>query len=149
MKNIIIVILGFMITIPSFSQNKKGDEITGKWVTENNQAKVEIYKVNNKYYGKIIWLKEPNDKKTGKPQKDKLNPDIKLKERAIIGMVFISGFSFNGKDEWEDGSIYDANSGKTYNCNMNFESSNKIKVRGYIGKAWMGLGKTTYWSKTN
>jgi uncharacterized protein (DUF2147 family) len=151
MKNIkfLIVILGLIMTLPAFSQNKKADDILGKWFTENNEAKVEIYKSGDKYFGKIVWLKEPNDKETGKPKKDKHNPDSKLKERAILGLNVVSAFKFNGSDEWEDGVIYDAKSGKTYNCYINFEGKDKIKVRGYIGKSWMGLGRTTYWTKTN
>lgn len=149
MKKIIIIIVLCLFYISVFSQVKRGDDLIGKWFTENNEAKLEIYKTSEKYYGKIIWLKESIDKETSKPKKDKNNPDIKLRERPVIGMILMSGFIFNGKDEWENGSIYDAKSGKTYNCYISFESRDKIKVRGYIGKAWMGLGRTTIWTRTN
>ena len=151
MKNIkyLIVILGLILTVPAFSQNKKADDIIGKWFTENNEAKVEIYKSGDKYYGKIIWLKEPNDKETGKPKKDKNNPETKLKERSIIGMNFVNAFKFDGDDAWEDGTVYDAKSGKTYSGTIGFEAKDKLKLRGYIGKSWMGLGRTTYWTRTN
>jgi uncharacterized protein (DUF2147 family) len=145
----LVVFISLIISNLSFSQNRKSDEIIGKWLTENGEAKVEIFKVGEKYYGKIIWLKDPYDKETGNPKTDKHNPDPKLKSRPILGLIIVSGFIFDGSSQWEDGTIYDAKSGKTYNCYINFESNNKIKVRGYIGKSWMGLGRTTYWSRTN
>ncbi len=145
----LLVIFSLVMTIPSFAQSKKADDIIGKWLTENKEAKVKIYKIGDKYYGKIIWLKEPNDKKTGKLKKDKHNPDARLKERAIIGMNFVNTFKFDGNNEWEDGTVYDAKTGKTYKGTIGFESKNKLKLRGYIGKSWMGIGKTTYWTKAN
>ena len=84
MSKFLIVILGLIITVPSFSQSKKGDDILGKWFTENNEAKVEIYKSGDKYYGKIIWLKEPNDKETGKPKKDKNNPAFHSSNHSLF-----------------------------------------------------------------
>ncbi|MEI6823629.1 MAG: DUF2147 domain-containing protein, partial [Bacteroidota bacterium] len=102
----------------------------------------------DKYYGKIVQLKEPNDKVTGKPKTDTNNPDAKMHSKPLLGMLLMYSFEFDGKKQWENGTIYDAKSGKTYNCYINLESKDKMKVRGYIGKAWMGLGRTTNWVRT-
>jgi uncharacterized protein (DUF2147 family) len=60
----------------------------------------------------------------------------------------LKGFKYDkSSDEWIEGTIYNPSSGKTYNCYINFESANKVKIRGYIGASWMGLGKTAYWTK--
>jgi len=130
----------------------KADKILGYYLTYDDEtgaekSQVQIYKdANGKYYGKIVWLKEPL--KDGKPKVDDKNPDVKLQKRAIIGLEMLKGFKYNESDnEWNDGSIYNPSSGKTYNCYINFESANKIKIRGYIGASWMGLGKTAYWTK--
>ena len=40
------------------AQNK-GDLIVGKWITDNGDSQIEFYQKEGKYYGKIIWLKEP------------------------------------------------------------------------------------------
>ena len=64
-------------------------------------------------------------------------------------MNFVNAFKFDGDDAWEDGTVYDAKSGKTYSGTIGFEAKDKLKLRGYIGKSWMGLGRTTYWTRTN
>ncbi len=149
-KLIPILLLLFPLFTPNLvAQSRKADDILGKWLTDNHEAKVEIYKIGNTYYGKIVWLKETNDKETEKPKKDKQNPDPKLRERLIMGMNFVHGFKFDGDDEWEDGTVNDIKSGKTYSGTIGFDDKGKLKLRGYIGKSWMGLGKTTYWTKSN
>lgn len=136
----------------SASAQSKADKIVGYYLTYDDEtgaekSQVQIFKsTNGKYYGKIVWLKEPL--KDGKPKVDDKNPDVKLQKRAIIGLEMLKGFTFNESDnEWVDGSIYNPSSGKTYNCYINFESATKVKIRGYIGASWMGLGKTAYWTK--
>ncbi|MDY0335364.1 MAG: DUF2147 domain-containing protein, partial [Bacteroidales bacterium] len=75
------------------------------------------------------------------------NPDTTLQKRPLMGLQLLSGFVFDGDDEWESGKIYDPKSGKTYSCYMEFtdKSKNKLKVRGYIGISL--LGRTTYWTR--
>ncbi|NVO18621.1 MAG: DUF2147 domain-containing protein [Bacteroidetes bacterium] len=128
------------------------DKIIGYYLTFDDEtgaekSQIQIYKATNgKYYGKIVWLKEPN--KNGKPKIDDKNPDAKLQGRPIMGLLLLKDFTFNKDDnEWSDGTIYNPTSGKTYNCYMNFETATRLKIRGYIGASWMGLGKTAYWTK--
>jgi uncharacterized protein (DUF2147 family) len=136
----------------SANAQSKADKIVGYYLTYDDEtgaekSQVQIFKsTNGKYYGKIVWLKEPL--KDGKPKVDDKNPDAKLQKRAIIGLEMLKGFTYNESDnEWNDGSIYNPSSGKTYNCYINFETATKVKIRGYIGASWMGLGKTAYWTK--
>jgi len=136
----------------SVNAQSKADKILGYYLTYDDEtgaekSQVQIYKESNgKYYGKIVWLKEPL--KNGKPKVDDKNPDAKLQNRAIIGLEMLKGFKYNESDnEWNDGSIYNPSSGKTYNCYIIFESPTKVKIRGFIGASWMGLGKTAYWTK--
>lgn len=136
----------------SVKAQSKADKIIGYYLTYDDEtgaekSQVQIYKdANGKYYGKIVWLKEPD--KNGKPKVDDKNPDTKLQNRPVLGLEILKGFKYTDSDsEWNDGSIYNPSSGKTYNCYINFESATKIKIRGYIGASWMGLGKTAYWTK--
>ncbi len=136
---IIIVSLGVR------AQNA-GDRILGVWLTEEGKAKVQIYKKDDgKYYGKIIWLKEPTYP-DGRPKVDRHNPDPKLRNRPIIGLEILKGFEWDEDDnEWDDGEIYDPESGNTYDAYMWLEDENTLKIRGYIGFSM--IGRTTTWKR--
>lgn len=126
------------------AQHQKND-ILGKWLNEEADAQVEIFERNGKFYGKLIWLKDPIDEDTGKPKLDKNNPDDKLKSKPLMGLEILRGFSFDGQKEWKNGEIYDPKNGKTYSCYMAFDKSDKLKIRGFIGISL--LGRTTYWTR--
>jgi uncharacterized protein (DUF2147 family) len=128
------------------AQTHKADDILGTWLNQEATGKVTLYKENGKYFGKLVWLREPNDKTTGKPRTDKENPEEKLKSAPLIGMINMKNFSFDGKEEWSGGTIYDPKNGKTYKCYIQFEGANKLKIRGYMGVSL--LGRNTYWTKT-
>jgi uncharacterized protein (DUF2147 family) len=154
MKYILIASIAMLAWMwPKQSQAQvKPDNIVGFYLTYDDdtgaeKSQVQIFKATNgKYYGKIVWLKEPL--KNGKPKVDDKNPEAKLQNRPIIGLEILKGFVFDkDNQEWNDGTIYNPSSGKTYNCYINFESPTKLKIRGYIGASWMGLGKTAYWTK--
>lgn len=146
----LIVISMAMVT--ALKAQSKPDKIVGYYITYDDEtgaekSQVQIFKsTNGKYYGKIVWLKVPL--KNGKPKVDDKNPDAKLQNRPVIGLEILKDFVYDkSNDEWNDGTIYNPTSGKTYSCYINFESATKIKIRGYIGASWMGLGKTAYWTK--
>ncbi len=142
---IVIILLSLSITSFRIFKNP-ADAIVGTWLTAgDDNAKVEIYESNSKYYGKIIWLKNPI--RDGGKALDVNNPDKSKRKNPIIGLQIISGFEFNTEDSiWENGKIYDPESGKTYSCNIKKEG-NKLKVRGYIGFSL--LGRTEIWTKTD
>jgi uncharacterized protein (DUF2147 family) len=128
------------------AQTYKADDIVGTWLNQEATGKITLYKENGKYFGKLVWLREPNDKVTGKPRTDVENPDEKLKSTPLIGMVNMKNFTFDGKEEWSGGTIYDPKNGKTYKCYIQFEGPAKLKVRGYVGVSM--LGRNTYWTKS-
>ena len=130
----------------AWAQTHKGDDLLGTWLNEEATGKITLYKENGKYFGKLVWLREPNDKVTGKPRTDKENPEEKLKSAPLIGLVNMRNFTFDGTDEWSGGTIYDPKNGKTYKCYIHFDGPNKLKIRGYIGVSL--LGRNTYWTKS-
>lgn len=142
----IIGIALLFISTFSLAQNT-GDEILGTWWNQEKEAQIEIYKNGNTYSGKIVWLKEPDDPETGKPKLDKKNPDPKLRSRLIFGSDLLHGFTFNKSEkEWTGGTIYDGREGKAYKCYIVLAMDGTLKVRGYVGASWMGLGKTNIWT---
>jgi uncharacterized protein (DUF2147 family) len=128
------------------AQDYKADDILGIWFNEEKDAKVEIYKENGKYYGKIIWLNEPNEPATGLPKLDDENEDESLQSRPVMGLILVRDFIYEDDGLWEDGEIYDPKKGSTYSCYMKMESKETLKVRGYIGISL--IGRTTYWTRT-
>lgn len=137
----------FLITTLIGQTSSEADRIIGIWLSEEGRAKIQIYKQGNKYYGKIIWLKEPYDE-NGKPKVDKNNPDPEKRNRPLIGLVILKGFVYDSEDkEWEDGTIYDPESGNTYDAYMWFEDNdyNTLYLRGYIGFSL--IGRTSKWTR--
>ena len=121
------------------------DAIVGVWKTGEGNAMVRIYKNGDKYQGKVVWLKEPNDPETGKPKQDKNHPDEATKTRPILGMINIWGFSFKENNIWDDGNIYDPKNGSTYSCTIKMINPNSLEVRGYIGVSI--IGRTDNWTR--
>ena len=147
MKIIAISILAFvtMMVLPAYSQSK-ADDIIGVWLTSGKEpAKIQVYKSGEKYYGKIIWLKNPTE--NGKQRVDANNPDEAKRSNPIIGLVMLTGFRFDGDEEWKGGSIYDPESGKTYSSYMYLKDRNTLKVRGYVGISL--FGRTEVWTRAN
>lgn len=117
----------------------------GIWTNSEKKATFEIYKCGDKLCGKIVTLTVPNDPATGKPKTDSQNPDPKLRSRPRLGLVFMQGFEYDEGNKWDDGKIYDPESGKTYSCYMKMNSANSMEVKGYIGFSM--IGKSQSWTR--
>jgi uncharacterized protein (DUF2147 family) len=98
---------------------------------------VKIFKEKDKekYHGKIVWLKEPNDE-AGNPRK---NTDGKL----ILNMLNLKNFVFED-GEWVDGTIYDPKTGNTYYSSIKMVNENKLEVRGSLDPFGL-IGRTDTW----
>lgn len=139
------IILGISFFVNA-QDTRSSDAILGIWKTGSGNAKVEIVKNGGKYLGKIVWLLEPNNPKTGKPKTDMLHPDKELHNRPVLGLINIWGFVFKGENKWEEGRVYDPKNGKEYKCNISFKDKNTLNVRGYIGIA--AIGRTDLWTRS-
>jgi uncharacterized protein (DUF2147 family) len=130
------------------STTAEGDAIIGKWLNQEGTSHIQIFKATNgsfagKYYGKIVWLKEPL--KNGKPKVDDLNPNPAKRSVPLMNLQILKDFVYDADDkEWEDGTIYDPKNGKTYSCYMTL-SGNKLDVRGYVGISM--IGRTSVWTR--
>ena len=133
----------FFLLITIICQGQSND-ILGVWLEEKKESKIEVYKKDNSFFGKIIWLKEPLDE-DGKIKLDKKNPNNSMRENPINGLVIMKDLKYKKKGEWSDGEIYDARSGKTYSLEVYMKNVNKLDLRGYIG--YTLFGKTTTWTR--
>lgn len=113
--------------VASFAQ---ADPIEHTWYNEAKTGKIQIYKAKDgRFYGKIVWLKEPN--RDGKPKLDISNPDKARRNDPVMGLLVLKKFKKTGDGEYEDGTIYDPKNGKTYDCTMKLKG-NVLDVHGYV-----------------
>ncbi|HEX6847167.1 MAG TPA: DUF2147 domain-containing protein [Chitinophagaceae bacterium] len=141
-KFLLLVVL--VLFSQKFYSQVSADDIIGVWLTAGKEpAKIEIYKSGDKYFGKIIWLKNPVQ--DNKSRVDANNPDRSKRSQPIIGLIILKDFKFDG-DEWESGKIYDPESGDTYSCYLTLKDKTTLKVRGYIGISL--FGRTETWIRT-
>jgi len=126
------------------------DDILGIWKTELDESKVEIYRCGEKICGKIVWLKRPvytdgSDGRVGTPIIDRKNPDPDLRNRPLIGLQIMQGFSELGDATWGGGSCYDPKSGKSYRGKIRLAAPGRLELRGFIGISL--FGRTSVWTR--
>ena len=125
----------------------QANQVAGFWLTADGDSQVEIFrKADNKYYGRIVWLDEPLNEQ-GRPKVDDQNPERALQNRPIMGLELLRGFSYNAsKNEWANGTIYDPNNGRTYDCYMWLDGNNTLKIKGFV-LGMRFLGRETTWTR--
>lgn len=135
-----------LISISVFSNHyQQPDAIVGTWVNASGKGHIQIYKQGDKYYGKLVWLKEPNDAQ-GNPKLDVKNPNASLRTKPLLGSIILRDFVYDDK-EWNSGRIYDPQNGKEYKCFLRLKDSKTLNVRGYVGVSL--LGRTETWTRVN
>lgn len=131
-----------LITTTGFAQK---DAIEKVWYNAEKTSKIEIFKsTDGSFYGKITWLKEPNDK-NGKPKLDKNNKETSQQNQPVLGLLILKKFKKSSTaNEYEDGTVYDPNNGKTY-CGKLTLQGKELKLRGFIC-GWSWLGRNSVWT---
>ncbi|MHA7131463.1 DUF2147 domain-containing protein [Algoriphagus namhaensis] len=135
-------LLIFFSALAQTAHAQGADAILGTWYNTEKSAKIEILKNGNEYLGKIISLTR-EDNGEG-PILDTENSDPALRNRPIRGLSILKGLKYK-KGTWEDGEIYDPESGKTYSCEVKLKNSDVLEVKGYIGFSW--VGRTVEWTR--
>ena len=120
----------------------RADTPVGLW--ETGESHVEIYRCGERLCGRIAALDEPLNAE-GHPKADTNNPEPALRDRPILGMDLIAGFSRKSDKRWVGGTIYDPRDGKTYKCKMTLKANDTLEVRGYVGLSL--FGKTVVWTR--
>lgn len=135
------LIIGLLV-LTSYAPGN-ADAIVGVWKNSSGKGHIQIYKQQNKYYGKIIWLKDAIDAE-GKPKTDKKNSDPARRRNSLMGMVMLRDFKYKS-GEWNGGHIYNPSDGKEYKGLIKLQDEKTLTVRGYVGFSF--LGKSDTWTR--
>lgn len=120
---------------------------TGLWNTEKNDAQVEIASCGEQLCGNIVWLEDPVDDQ-GEPLVDRLNPDESKQDRPIVGLQIVWDMEPRGNGKvWENGSVYDPETGKTYQARITLKGNDRLDLRGFVGTPM--FGRTSTWTRAD
>jgi uncharacterized protein (DUF2147 family) len=124
------ILTAFHAATPARAQAVGGAD--GVWLTQAGDAKVRISRCGGGICGAVVWLREPIDPATGKPEIDDKNPDPAQAKRPIIGLRLFSGMRPAGPNKWS-GKIYNADDGKTYASSISVTGPRTLRVEGCVG----------------
>ena len=146
-RKIFIALSAMFLGVVALAQTT-ADSILGEYYLpddKNGDSKVRFTKNGNGTYDcTIIWIKEPNDPKTGKPWLDSKNSDKSLRNRPLVGIKIVEGISYDkSAGLWSGAKIYDPNRGIKANATIKLLGSGRLEVSGKI----MGIGETQIWEK--
>ena len=129
MKRLHLKRLAAIAALASAAPLLAAQPIEGRWVTAEKDAVIQIGKCGKSLCGKIArFLVAPPQ---GLDQRDVNNKEPRLRNRKLLGMPVLTGFS-EESDLWR-GEIYDPKSGKTYRSVVRRKDANRLEVKGCIG----------------
>jgi uncharacterized protein (DUF2147 family) len=146
-SNLLFAISAFFLSYGQVCAEPANGPI-GIWLTQAGDAKVRINHCGVGLCGTIVWLKDPIDRATGKPQVDDKNTNQSLARRPIIGINIFTGMKSVTNNKWS-GTIYNADNGKSYSSEVIVAGPRKLEVRGCVmsvlcgGETWTKVGEVT------
>jgi uncharacterized protein (DUF2147 family) len=104
----------------------------GFWMTEDHAWTVQISRCGSLYCGTIVglgWSPRPDAVRT-----DLQNPDPAKRTATLCGLPVLGGFMpvLDTPGKWENGWIYDPETGKTYQSEIKLEGSDRLNLRGFV-----------------
>src|SRR5580704_322738 len=127
----VFMILAALLVSPA-AQAQESGEVSGIWLTQAGDAKVRVSRCGGGICGVIVWLRDPINPATGKPQVDDKNPNPALAKRPMIGLPLFMGMRASGPNKWS-GQIYNADDGNLYASNVSVAGPDALRVEGCVG----------------
>ena len=135
-----IITIGLMAKAQSLSPT---EQILGRWMVQEKNLLVEVYREGNDYKAKIIWFKNDDQSKRMDEWTDKHNPDPAQRDRKILGMNVVKDLEYDPKTHsWEHGKVYDAKNGKYWDASAYLTKDGLLKVTGYWHFKFIGRTMT-------
>jgi uncharacterized protein (DUF2147 family) len=127
----LITVLAALYGLPG-AHAQAGGEVSGVWLTQAGDAKVRVSRCSGGICGVVVWLKDPINAATGKPQVDDKNPNPALAKRPMIGLPLFMSMRPSGQNRWS-GQIYNADDGNSYASNIALSGADTLRVEGCVG----------------
>ena len=125
MKKPVFALAALLLASPLLA----AEPVEGRWVTEERDAVITIGDCGKSLCGRITkFLVAPPQ---GVDQRDVNNRNSSLRNRKLLGMPVLTGFTEDG-EEWR-GQIYDPKSGKTYRSIIRRLNATTLQVKGCLG----------------
>lgn len=133
MKFSFITLSIFLLLSIQFVESKTPpDQILGKWISEEGDFIVDIYKVGNKFNARLIWFDTTDTDLNLETSTDCKNPDADLRKRKLVGMEVLQNLIYNLKNnKFEDGTIYDASTGKGWTAFAYLNPKELLIIKAY------------------
>ncbi|MDE0522628.1 MAG: DUF2147 domain-containing protein [Boseongicola sp.] len=103
----------------------------GVWLTPAGNSHIEIWHCGEKLCGKIAWFTEPHNA-DGTLKLDEKNKNEALRNRPLLGLVMMSGFTKTGEGKWTRGRIYNPEDGQIYRSKLEVKDDNTLNVSGCV-----------------
>jgi uncharacterized protein (DUF2147 family) len=112
----------------TIAQNATPAFVGRVWEGENKNFRVQFYKKNNVYNGKIVWIAP------GGETKDVKNPDPKLRSRNLIGTTMLQGFTYDpNKKQLTGGVVYVPEMGRVLKPTLSVVSNDRMEMKVSMG----------------
>jgi uncharacterized protein (DUF2147 family) len=120
------------------------DRICGKWQSEKKNCIVQVFKDDDDFKARLVWFDDSDDpSKPMETRVDYKNPDKSLRNRKLIGMNVLEDLEYVSKtNSWENGVIYDAQTGKKWSSAAYLTADGVLKVTGYWRFKFIGRTMT-------
>jgi uncharacterized protein (DUF2147 family) len=129
--------------VASFAQIAPAPD--GTWLTQDSTAKIRFEACAGTPCGRLVWLRDPIDPKTGEVILDKNNPDPALRARPLLGIALITDIQPLAQGAWR-ARAYNADDAGTYDITLTLVASDRLALKG-CGLAGL-ICKTELWTKS-
>jgi len=133
----LFILLLVFIGSSSFNTARPGYQLVGIWESEQKNLLIEMFENGGEYFGRMIYFKCSTDE-IMRTRKDIENPDKDLTERHLLGLMLVTDLAYQGDNVWDEGKIYDPNSGRTFEARIQLTGPQSATVRGYWKYRWIG-----------
>jgi uncharacterized protein (DUF2147 family) len=137
------IFLVAFVAITGLNGISPSHNVVGIWESEEKNLQIEMFEDNGRFAGRMIYFKCSSDE-IMRISTDTENPDKNLISRKLLGLKLVSKLDYKGNNVWDDGKIYDPNSGRVFEARIRLTGPNTAVVRGYWKYRWIGRSIVFY-----